>query len=192
VLTDGLVIEWRGSDADGDPLEYDVFYRPSVGEWQQSPLGVFTTATHLVFERAGLPADDNATIAIAAYDGFNTVEATVTGLKIEGNLPPELHITSPHEGEVYNEGSSVWLIAEAYDPEDGEIPVSWVSNLDGPLDDLENDEWFTGSRGMHHLTASATDSGGLTVSEEVTVYIGVEPVVSVYVPLAARNRGTRG
>ena len=38
VLTDGLVIEWRGTDADGDRLAYWVLYRPSVGFWQQTGL----------------------------------------------------------------------------------------------------------------------------------------------------------
>ena len=189
VLTDGLVIEWRGFDADGDRLEYDVLYRPSVGEWQQIPLAVLTTATSIVFERYDLPADDNATIAIAANDGFNTVETTVTGLKLEGNLPPELVVISPHDGAVYLEGVDVILMAYATDPEDGEIPVAWESDLDGPI---AEEDWVPTSRGVHHLTISATDSGGLTVSEELTIYVGMERPVLVYLPLTVRDRGGGG
>jgi len=184
VLTDGTVIEWRATDADGDRLEYKVLYRPSVGYWQQLPLTGRTTDTRHVFTRSGWPADDNATIAIQANDGFNTTEATVTGLRVEGNLPPELYISSPQDGTYYGVRSIVILLAYADDPEDGDLPVSWESDLDGPIHTIN---WNDGSQGVHRLTASAADSGGLTASATVTIYIGVRPSPALFFPFACKS-----
>lgn len=188
-LTDGMTITWRAADADGDPLLFNVLYRPSVGFWEQLPLDVRTTATELVFRRYDLPADTNATIAIQANDGFNTVEASVSGLQLVGNLPPEIVVSSPHDGDTFHAGSNIMLLAYADDPEDGELPVTWTSDLDGVLPDDPN--WSTGSVGRHILTASATDSGGLTASESMRIYIGVsaDPPWMVYLPALTTGVG---
>jgi hypothetical protein len=169
VIREGTLIEWRASDADGDGLTYNVLYRPSVGEWQQLPLASRITTTQLIFERSGLPADTNALIAIQANDGFNTTEASVGSLRLGGNLPPELYIAHPNDGETYRPGVSVQLVAYATDPEDGELPVRWSSSVDGPIADP--DDWSTGTPGRHALTASATDSAGAMVSASITLYI---------------------
>jgi hypothetical protein len=185
-LRDGDIIEWLGADADGDVLRYDLLFRPSVGFYQQLPLDVDTTATQHVFERGSLPADPNAQIAVLANDGFNTVEVTVDQLRIEGNLPPEVFVSSPRSGNRYRWGSNVILLAFAEDPEDGDVPVTWTSNLDGLLPDDPN--WSTGSQGRHVLTVSAADSGGLEVSEQIVVYIGDTVANAVYLPVARQAR----
>ncbi|MEO8084354.1 MAG: hypothetical protein ABI780_11070 [Ardenticatenales bacterium] len=183
-IGDGTVIEWRATDADGDELDYDVLYRPSVGYWRQLPLDVGTHETRIVFRRGDLPADTRAVIAIVAHDGFNSTVATVTGLTIIGNLPPRLYLMSPNDGRAYPLGSNVILHARADDPEDGDLPVVWRSDRDGVIPQLN---WTTGSRGIHTMSASATDSGGLTSLRTLRLYIGVEPPIlraRVYLPIA--------
>jgi hypothetical protein len=185
-LEDGkTLIEWSGSDPDGDSLKYALLYRPSVGRLRQVSLAFWTNATQWPWERGSLPADTGAVIAVLANDGFNTVETSVGPLTVEGNMAPELWISTPRDRDWFGQRSIVTLIANASDPEDGALGVNWTSDVDG---DLPAPNWWTGRPGWHTLTATTHDSDGLAASKQVVIYIGKGPPNWRYLPAVGLSR----
>jgi hypothetical protein len=88
------------------------------------------------------------------------------------NTAPAVTITSPADGTSAAEGTSVSFAGSASDKEDGNLSSSliWKSNLDGQIG--------TGatfarqlSVGSHTVTATVTDSGGLTDSRQIGVTV---------------------
>ncbi len=63
------MITWQASDADGEPLVYDVLYSLDKGQsW--SPLAVRLTQSNYAFNTRQLSSGDNALIQVIASDGF--------------------------------------------------------------------------------------------------------------------------
>jgi hypothetical protein len=90
------------------------------------------------------------------------------------NDPPTVAISSPTEGQTLYLGTvmAAQLTAAATDPEDGTLPVTWSSNLDGPLGS------GTGpvsvgfkTPGKHTLTATTTDLDGAPASAAVRITV---------------------
>jgi hypothetical protein len=88
------------------------------------------------------------------------------------NASPTATITAPADGSSVASGTSIAFAGSANDTEDGDLDVDlvWTSSLAGQIG--------TGSsfsavlwEGTHTVTASVTDSGGLTGSASVTVTV---------------------
>jgi subtilisin len=88
------------------------------------------------------------------------------------NTPPTVNITSPADGATFASGASIAFAGLASDTEDGELTNSlvWASNLTGQIG--------TGGSfskvlvdGTHTITASVTDSGGLTGSASIIITV---------------------
>lgn len=95
------------------------------------------------------------------------------------NQPPTISITTPITGTVVNQGDPLFFSVIASDIEDGDLGGStvWSSNLDGVFAS-GNAFMYSGlSAGVHTITASVTDSGGLGDNDsiQVTVNGGVTP-----------------
>jgi subtilisin len=90
-----------------------------------------------------------------------------------GNTPPSVSISSPVDGATFESGATVSFSGTASDVEDGSLSSSlvWSSSLDGPLG---TGAAFSAvlSDGTHVVTASVTDSGGLSASDSVTITVG--------------------
>jgi sugar lactone lactonase YvrE len=148
-------------------------------QWSSSLDGAFTppaalsvgahTVTASVSDSQGLTADASITV---------TVEPHV-------NVAPAITIAAPGDGAVFNEDDgAIAFAATAADPEDGDIStgIQWSSSLDGA---------FTPpaalSVGTHTVTATVTDSGGLTTVSTTTVIVGAHvnlaPKVTISAPL---------
>jgi glucose/arabinose dehydrogenase len=95
------------------------------------------------------------------------------------NLAPTVTITDPADGLETNTATTVNLIATATDPEDGNIAANleWTSSLDGLLGNGASIA-TTLTQGSHTITASATDSGGETDSNAITVTVIQAPIFS--------------
>lgn len=98
------------------------------------------------------------------------------------NNPPEVSITSPSDGDPFTSGTSISFAGTAIDQEEGNLTASlnWVSSIDGQIGSGENFTNTTLSDGNHTITASVTDSGGATGSDQITVTVGnvVDPKAS--------------
>jgi hypothetical protein len=111
------------------------------------------TITASVLDSGGLPA--SASIAF-------TVNPS-------GNTAPSVAITSPANGSSSIVGQSVTFSATATDTQDGTISgnISWTSDRDGPIGAGGNVSTSALTVGTHLITASVTDSGGLSGSASI-------------------------
>jgi hypothetical protein len=99
--------------------------------------------------------------------------------------PPELTIVAPYDGALWNEGTTVAFQATVVDGDEApeSLGVRFSSSLDGVLFDGAPDTTggvsFTNealSRGVHTVTATATDADGFYDEEVVTFTINGTPL----------------
>jgi hypothetical protein len=93
------------------------------------------------------------------------------------NTPPTVNISAPADGSSYEEGTSVSFSGTASDTEDGNLTssLSWSSSRDGTIGSGGSFSTSTLSAGTHTITASVTDSGGLSGSDSITISITSGP-----------------
>lgn len=89
-----------------------------------------------------------------------------------GNTSPTVSISSPANNTSFDSGASISFSGSATDVEDGDLTSSlvWTSSLDGQIGTGGSFSKVL-SDGTHTITASITDSGGLTVSASITVVV---------------------
>ena len=90
--------------------------------------------------------------------------------------PPKVAITSPAEGAVYNWGQLVHLAGDALDTLDGLLPggsLTW-SNQYGNLGNGTVLDVATLPVGINVLTLTASNSAGLSATQQVTITVGDE------------------
>ena len=108
---------------------------------------------------------------------------------ITPNNPPTVAITSPADGATFDFGATIDFVGTASDPEDGNLTSSiiWTNELD---EQIGTGGSFSAelSEGTHTITASVTDSGGLSGDDTVTVTISgggggnTAPIVTISSP----------
>jgi len=88
------------------------------------------------------------------------------------NSPPKVTISSPAEGLKFPSGTSISFAGTATDTEDGDLTVdlAWTSSKDGPIGSGGSFSKVL-SDGTHTITASVTDSGGLSGSDDTTIVV---------------------
>jgi subtilisin family serine protease len=94
-------------------------------------------------------------------------------LSASSNDPPTATISSPSDGQSFTQGASVQFTGSASDGEDGDLTasLSWTSSIDGAIGSGGSFSRSDLSVGTHTITASVTDSGGLSGSDTVTITI---------------------
>lgn len=102
--------------------------------------------------------------------GSDSIIVTVTAT---ANAAPTVSVTTPINGSSFTAGASVNFVGTASDPEDGDLTasISWSSNLDGTLGSGGSVTTSALSVGNHTVTASVTDSGGLTAAAQLGLTI---------------------
>jgi len=151
----------------------------SGGTFSTSTLSVGThTVTAAVTDSGGLSGSAAITVTITA-----------------ANTSPTVSITAPADGSSFNEGANVTFSGSASDAEDGDLTasLSWSSNLDGAIGSGGSFSISTLSVGTHTVTASVTDSGGLSGSAAITVTIAAVggPITVTLNPVAAEEGWVR-
>ncbi len=110
--------------------------------------------------------------------GSDSINVTINPTE-PSNTAPTVEITLPADGTKVEIDTSLTFTGTANDNEEGDLSeiLTWSSDLDGSIGTGANFSTSTLSLGTHTVTASATDAGGLTGSDSITVVI--EPVTPV-------------
>ena len=85
------------------------------------------------------------------------------------NTPPVVTVTSPLNGETFDEGVAISFVGMATDTEHGDLStgLAWSSDRDGPIGTGATFIDDTLSAGVHAVTATVTDGGGLVGQDHV-------------------------
>ena len=120
------------------------------------------------------------------------------GLTVILDVAPTVTIVNPTDGAEVTEDAPIDLVATALDPVEGDVGanIEWTSSLDGPIGSGPHVTHAHLSLGLHGLTASATDSGGLHGYDQVVLFVPepgqLESIAACLALLVAlRNRRQR-
>ncbi|HSF17629.1 MAG TPA: metallophosphoesterase [Vicinamibacteria bacterium] len=107
------------------------------------------------------------------------------------DTPPSVSIMAPSGGSSFELGTAVDFAGTAIDPEDGDLTtgLTWVSDLDGGIGSGGAFITSTLSPGQHTITASVTDSVGLTATDQIAlqVFTSTPPSVSITSPTSGAS-----
>ena len=94
-------------------------------------------------------------------------------LSITINEPPTVSISAPSDSSVFNVSDSITFAGSANDSEDGDLSaiLDWSSDLDGDIGSGASFMTSTLSIGIHTITASVTDSSGLTRTDTISISV---------------------
>ncbi|HYH45740.1 MAG TPA: S8 family serine peptidase, partial [Thermoanaerobaculia bacterium] len=107
-----------------------------------------------------------------------------------GNTAPVVAITAPASGSSFAQGTSINFSGTATDAQDGSLSagLSWTSSINGSIGSGASFSTSALSIGVHTITASVTDSGGLPGSNSITVTVtGVVPVTVTFTSVGAQD-----
>ncbi len=112
------------------------------------------------------------TVTATATDSMGAEGSASISITILGNVAPTATITAPPDGSSFVDGTSIAFAATASDPEDGDLSagLAWASSLDGSIG-VGAGFSTTLSVGVHTITASVTDSGGLPGADSISVTV---------------------
>jgi len=124
--------------------------------------------------------------------GTHTITASVTdagaaaanaSITVTVNAPPVVNITAPEDGAGFVPDDQVTFTGTASDLEDVDLStgIDWTSNLDGPLGTGASIPSSLSS-GTHTITASVTDAGGKTATDQIMVTVNAAPTVAITSP----------
>ena len=120
----------------------------------------------------------NSTRVSNWLDAGNTGATTTNGLDNGGgggggNTAPSVSISSPASGASFASGTSVTFTGTATDTQDGTLTanLAWTSSLNGAIGTGGSFSTSSLSVGTHTITASVTDSGGLSGSSSRSITI---------------------
>jgi len=173
-----VTISWQASDADGDPLSYNLQYSLDGGQSWRSLSPNLKNTTEFTLDAASLPGGEWL-LRVLASDGLHTGEARLAAPVHVPGKGPDIYLASPFDGSIYPAGQAVVMRGFAADMEQEELPeeaFSWSSNLDGPLGTGSQLWGVPLQAGQHQLTLTVTDADGNSASE--TVNITVAPSVA--------------
>jgi serine protease len=177
----------QAEDPDGDSLTYIIASETSHGT-------LTGTAPNLTYmPNADYYGEDSFTFK--AYDGSAYSNEALVTIEIKPiNNPPVVSITSPDDGASFESGSIISFVGSASDTEDDDVTANlvWVSDLQGQIGTGGSFQKNDLMESTHTITASVTDSGGLTGSDSITITVvgqsGENIVLSV---TASKIRGTK-
>jgi hypothetical protein len=87
---------------------------------------------------------------------------------------PEVTITAPLTGWLYEQGQTTFFTGTATDAEDEDLTLDleWTSSIDGLVGTGGSPDWVL-SEGFHVITAQVTDSSELSGSDSVELLVAV-------------------
>jgi hypothetical protein len=166
-------LTWNGSDADGDPLVYSVYYSNNAGaSW--SLIADELTAPSFDVDVDAMSGGPDVRFRVVASDGVNVgFDETPASITIPNHAPDAL-ITDPTGGSYHLPGDLVVFHGLAADMEDGTLPdaaLHWSDDVQGSLGDGPSVPVNTLNPGKHTVTLTATDSYGVSSTTSVTFWV---------------------
>ncbi|MCO6450206.1 MAG: hypothetical protein J5I90_05400 [Caldilineales bacterium] len=168
-------VAWEGSDEDGDPLSYSLFYSYDGGEkWDLLVTGL--QASEYEVDVDAFAGGANALFRIVATDGIYIAIDESAPVSIP-NKAPFVTIIEPPDGQSFAPGALVLMQGNAVDMEDGtlaESAMEWSSDVQGVLGtgaSLPRNDLVPG---WHTLTLTAEDSEGETAEATTHILIGYD------------------
>jgi hypothetical protein len=175
-------ISWSATDPDGDALSYSVLFSPDSGAtW--NAITTDHTTTSLVVPLNALGQTRFGLIRVQASDGFNIGEDVSDATFVTPNIPPEVQIISPFNGDNFAGVQLVVLQASSFDVEDGIVAgnrLNWTSNIDGFLGSGPTVEILASSLPENKHTIALTGSDSVesmtTATVNITIYRIAPPI----------------
>ena len=117
-------------------------------------------------------ANDSGAAGWDPQYGFGLVDAAEAAAR-PANEPPAVSITSPADGASFDSGATILFEGTASDPEEGDLTDSlvWTSSIQGQIGGGGSFSYIL-EDGNHIITATATDSGGRTGSDSISITVG--------------------
>ena len=129
---------------------------------------------------------------VRTAESYNGVSAAAPVLHVTyrvsvGDTPPMVTISAPADGSAFTQGDSITFSSSANDTEEGDLSanLAWVSDIDGSIGSGASFSTTTLSVGFHTITASVTDGGGLSGSDQITLTVNApntSPTATISAP----------
>ena len=152
-------------------------------------LGAADTAAPYAATWTPLASGTYSLLAVATDSaGLSSSTAATINVRVDGNRPPTVALSSPLAGTSVNSGATVNLTAVAADPDGTVASVTYLANgnvVGAAAAAPFAVAWVPGAAGSYTVTAQATDnSGNVTASAPVTVTVNANraPTVAVTAP----------
>jgi len=164
-ITEGTSLNFTGTatDTEDGNLTADISWSSSI----DGPMG---TGGSINFTLSA--GNHTITASVTDSGGLTDTDTISVTVNQPANTAPTVTITAPPNPTTVTEGTSINFTGTATDTEDGDLTaaISWSSNLDGALGTGGSIN-ATLSVGTHTVTASVTDSGGLSDSDSISVTV---------------------
>lgn len=170
-VTGTVTLSWAASDADSDPLTFEVHYSNDGGAtWAPVVSGLADTSAAIDTSPLG---GGTGRFRVIASDGANTGQADSPPFTM-ADKPPIPLILTPADGLRIQYGQLVNFSGAALDWQDGGVTgddLVWSSDLDGVLGMGEQISTQSLRVGTHTITLRATNSRGSSASASITVVV---------------------
>jgi hypothetical protein len=183
-VTGTVTLNWDASDADGDPLTFDIYYSRDGGATMQ-PVAVGGSGNNTPVDTTHLGGSGTAILRVVANDGVNTGQADSAPFTM-ANKPPQPQILAPADGAHRHWGQLVNFSGEARDAQDIGVDPSHLAWRDqaGALGTGATLSISDLPVGTDVITLTATDSLNQKASTSITVVVDDDlslpgPTVSV-------------
>jgi hypothetical protein len=168
-----IAVQWTASDADGDPLTFNVQYSPDDGaSWQILAQNV--TGSGVDIDTFNVAPSDAGRFRVWVSDGIHTSSDTSDAPFRVPNAAPEVEIIAPADGITVASGQTVAFLARVFDRGTGPLPadqLAWRSSRDGTLGYGRRLAISDLSVGQHTVTFRADDGAGGVSEHRVTVNV---------------------
>jgi hypothetical protein len=150
--------------------------------WTSSRDGEIGTGAS--FQRSDL-SEGVHTVTLTATDSDAKSTSASISVTVANQPPSTPVITAPADGSSVVAGTSVTFTGSASDPQDGTLTggsLVWTSDLDGEIGTGGTFATTALSVGVHEITLTATDGGGLSSSATIDFTVLGPPVATITAP----------
>lgn len=170
-VTGTVTLQWQASDADGDPLHFDVYYTDDNAA-TSTAYALALTTTRVQLDTNQMGGSDSARFRVTVNDGTRMAEAESATFSMS-NKPPSITILTPRDGLEVTYGTAVNFIAEVEDLQ-WDVPngdITWLLNgastgISGP-----NYTAYLLPVGTSEVSVAATNLVRQTTVRSVTVVV---------------------